>query len=188
MVAEVEVAKNGSQRLVSITCDAPRGPRAVTPAAARAEVEKLVPHPHVGIAPPGGTTLVNIQTVLWVTTPPDQDLGAVTLLGQRVDLRVHVQSVAWSFGDGETTTSATPGRPYDTAAPCHTALCPQYQGHLYRRTGHMTIGAQVSWSGEFRVGTGAWQPIAGTVTGPRQSTTITVREARGILVPNDTGR
>lgn len=189
MVAEVAQNADGSQQLISISCDVPVGTRqAVTGAAVRAEAQKRVPHPHIGVAPPGGVTLVNIQTVLWVDTSTDRDLGTVTLLGQRVGLRVHVRSVAWRFGDGDQATSAAPGRPYDRADPCRQSLCPSYWGHVYRRTGAVTITAQVTWTGEFRVGAGPWQPIGGTVTGPPQSTSVTVREARGVLVPNDTGR
>ncbi|HEV7192710.1 MAG TPA: hypothetical protein VGN35_05825 [Jatrophihabitantaceae bacterium] len=188
-LAEVEIGRDGSQRLVSITCDAPVGARGgITPAAIRAEAQKRVPHPRVGVAPPGGTTLVNIQTLLWVDTPADLDLGTVVLLGQPVGLRVHVHHVAWTFGDGHSGVTTTPGRRYDPADPCRTAGCPGYDGHVYATTGRVSISAQVTWIGEYRVGTGAWQPIAGTVTGIGQSVTIAVREARGVLVPNDTGR
>ena len=75
----------------------------VTPLLARQEIEKLVPRPGIGVAPPGGKTLVNVQTVLWANTPADRGLGTVTLLGTyRVALRVQVQQVAWAFGDGDT--------------------------------------------------------------------------------------
>ena len=189
MVAQVVQEANGSQRLISIVCDAPvGGAAAVTAAAVRAQAQRLVPHPAIGVAPPGGVSLVNIQTVLWVDTGADRDLGAVTLLGQRVSLRVHVQRVEWQFGDGQRTSSNTRGRPYDPADPCRRAVCPNYGGHVYTATGPKTISAQVIWTGEFRVGSGGWQSIQGTVTGPRQSTTVTIREARGVLVPNDTGR
>lgn len=189
MVAQVAQSADGSQRLMSIVCDAPVGNRpAVTAAAVRAEAQKLVPHPHIGVAPPGGVSLVNIQTLLWVDTAADRDLGTVTLLGQRVGLRVHVHGVAWNFGDGIRTTAATPGRRYDPKDPCRQALCSAYWGHVYRTTGSVKITAQVTWTGEFRVGAGAWQQISGMVTGPSQTATVTIRQARGVLVPNDTGR
>lgn len=189
MVAQVVRHADGSQQLLSITCDAPIADRrAITATAVREQVQRLVPRPRVGIAPPGGATLVNLQTVLWVDTAADRDLGTVTLLGRRVDLRVHVRTVEWTFGDGERSTTANPGRQYDPTDPCHRALCPTYGGHVYRSAGTMTITAQVTWSGEFRVGAGAWQPISGGVTGPPQTAIVTVRQARGVLVPNDTGR
>ncbi len=141
-----------------------------------------MPHPAVGIAPPGGVSLVNIQTLLWVETPADQDLGIVTLLGQRVGLRVHVERVRWDFGDGTSDVTTMPGKKYDAADPCTTPRCPDYYGHVYSATGTMRVSAQVVWTGEFSVGGGPWQSIAGTVTGPRLATALKLEQARDVLV------
>jgi hypothetical protein len=185
MLAEVQTRADGSQSLLQINCDVPTGAGpGVTGSAVRAQVQRLVPHPSIGEAPPGGVTLVNIQTLLWLGTAPDRDLGTVTIIGQRVGLRVHVVHVAWTFGDGASATTNSPGHRYEPADGCRQARCPQYWGHVYTATGRRTITAQITWSGEFRVGSGAWQRIPGTVTGPRQGAAITVRQARGVLVPN----
>jgi hypothetical protein len=169
---------------IDVNCDVKPATPQVTPVLVSQEVQKLVPRPQVGIAPPGGVSLVNIQTLLWVDTPADQSLGTITLLGQQVQLRVHVLRVNWTFGDGSSASAASPGRKYDAANPCTTPTCPDYWGHVYTNAAAMTVTAQVTWSGEFRVAAGAWQPIAGAVTGPIQSTTLTVRQARGMLVPD----
>ena len=124
----------------------------VTPLLARQEIEKLVPRPEIGVAPPGGKTLVNLQTVLWADTPADRALGTVTLLGTyRVALRVHVQEVAWAFGDGATEVADGPGLPYRKGEHCTTVTCPGHFGHVYATTGTMTITEQVR-SEERRVG------------------------------------
>jgi hypothetical protein len=156
----------------------------VTPELARAQAEKLLPHPRIGTAPAGGVTLVNIETVLWVDTPPDLTLGTVRLLGYRITLRAHVDRVDWDFGDHTTDTTAGPGRAYSPAHSCSTAQCPDYFGHTYRRTGQLTVGAQLSWSGQFRVDGGPWQDIPGTVTVAATGTALHVKEARGVLVDN----
>jgi hypothetical protein len=156
----------------------------VTGAMARQEAEKLLPHPAIGTAPAGHATLVNIETVLWVDTPPDRTLGTVTLLGHRVALRAQLQQANWTFGDGAEDTTDGPGKAYTNADPCRTAQCPGYFGHTYSRTGAVTIGAQLTWSGQFRVDDGAWQAIPGTVTAAATSSTIRVKEARGVLVDN----
>ena len=148
-------------------------------------IEKLVPKPSVGIAPPGGRTLVNEQTVLWADTPADRNLGTVTLLRIfRVGLRVHVDHVDWDFGDGHTDVTATPGAPYEKGEHCKEVTCPGHYGHIYATTGDMTVGAQVSWTGQYAVNGGAWQDIDGTVTGPQQTAQVGVIEARGVLVPD----
>ncbi len=151
---------------------------------ARAEAQKLLPHPAIGTAPTGHATLVNIETVLWVATDPDRTLGTVTLLGHRVTLRAHLQQVHWDFGDQETDTTRSPGKAYTRDDPCRTAQCPDYFGHTYLHTGAVTIAAQLVWSGQFQVDGSAWQDIQGTVSAPATDEPIRVREARGVLVPN----
>jgi hypothetical protein len=159
----------------------------VTPLLARQQIEKLVPRPGIGVAPPGGKTLVNLQTVLWADTPADRGLGTVTLLGTyRVALRVHVERVAWVFGDESTETTDGPGLPYRKGEHCATVTCPGHFGHVYASTGTMRISSQVTWSGQYSVNGGAWQDVAGTVDGPAASTQITVLEARGVLVADPT--
>src|SRR5437879_13902460 len=94
---------DGSYQLTGHNCFTPRRQR-VTANDAYEEVKRLVPHPAIGIAPPGGKTLVNIETLFWVSTAATRSLGTVTLLGHRVGLEATVQHVAWDFGDGTTTT------------------------------------------------------------------------------------
>jgi hypothetical protein len=156
----------------------------VTPELARAQAEKLLPHPRIGTAPAGGVTLVNIETVLWVDTPPDLTLGTVRLLGYRVTLRAHVDRVDWDFGDHTTAVTTAPEQAYSPEHPCTTAQCPDYFGHTYRHTGQLTVGAQLSWSGQFQVDGGPWQDIPGTVTAAATGTALHVKEARGVLVDN----
>jgi hypothetical protein len=166
-----------------VTCASRTGQPRVTPLLARQAIERLVPRPGIGVAPPGGKTLVNLQTVLWADTPADRSLGTVTLLGTyRVALRVHAQQVAWAFGDGDTEVADGPGLPYRKGEHCTTVTCPGHFGHIYATTGTMTITEQVTWSGQYSINGGAWEDVAGTVDGPAATTQVTVLEARGVLV------
>jgi hypothetical protein len=149
---------------------------------ARDQVQRLVPRPGIGVAPPGGVTLVNIQTIFWVDTSAQRWLGSVLLVGRHVDLQASLDSVAWDFGDGHDDVSTGPGTPYSTARPCGTPQCPGYYGHTYRTTGAMTVRATVTWSGRYRVDGGAWQAIAGTVRGAPATLQLTVKQSRGVLV------
>jgi hypothetical protein len=148
----------------------------------RQQIQKRVPHPGIGVAPPGGITLVHIQTLLWLNTPPSQPLGTATLLGHHLTLRVHVHHVDWDFGDGSSDTTPGPQRRYDPTDPCHTPTCPRYWGHTYTHTGTTTLHAHTTWTGQYRIDGGGWLTIPGTVTGPDTTTTLTIRQARGILV------
>jgi len=145
-----------------------------------------VPHPGIGVGPPDGITLVNIQTLLWLTTPATRSLGNVQLLGQSVELHVTIDSVAWDFGDGHTAQTNDPGKTYSTDDPCRTALCPDYFGHVYTDTGTRIVTATITWTGRYRIAGGTWQSIPGTVTGPPATLTLTVKQGRTILVPNPT--
>jgi hypothetical protein len=188
---------DGARDLVVVTTD-PKGRQSLTPRCwvvpanarprvtaelVRARAEKLLPHPRLGTAP-HAVTLVNIETVLWVDTAPDITLGTVKLLGYRVSIRAHLQYVHWQFGDDTTDARLTPDTPYSSDHPCTTPQCPDYYGHTYTRTGHLTIAADLHWSGQFRVDDGPWQHSPGEVTAPATGTPIHVREARGVLVPN----
>jgi hypothetical protein len=148
----------------------------------RQQIQKRVPHPTIGVAPPGGITLVHIQTLLWLDTPPSQPLGTTTLLGHHLTLRVHIHHVDWDFGDHTTDTTPGPQRRYDPTDPCHTPTCPHYWGHTYTHTGTTTLHAHPTWTGQYHLDGGPWHTIPGTVTGPDTTTTLTIRQARGILV------
>jgi hypothetical protein len=187
-VARLEL-RGGVWTVTGVDCAvAPAGaaPAQVTAAMARAQAQRLVPHPAIGTAPPGGTSLVNIQTITWLATPADRTLPTVRLLGRQVQLRVHLARVAWDFGDQQQATSTGPGRAYTRTDPCTTQQCPGYFGHTYTRTGTVTITARVTWTGRYRVDAGPWQAIPGTVTAPAAAATLTLRQARAILVPPPT--
>lgn len=177
------VWSDGRWLYLGANCNARTNRPQLTPLLVRQQVEKLVPHPGIGVAPPGGRTLVNLQTVLWADTPRDRSLGTVRLLGiYRVSLRVHVRQVVWDFGDGTSASTGTPGRPYRVGEHCATVSCPGHFGHVYGTTGSMTITSRVSWTGQYSVNGGRWQTIVGAVTGPPAAARVTVVQARGVLV------
>jgi hypothetical protein len=60
----------------------------------------------------------------------------------------------------------------------------RYFGHTYVRTGRFSVAARLVWTGQFRVGTGAWQDIPGAVESQAASLSVWIREARGVLIPN----
>jgi hypothetical protein len=184
--AEEQQRPDGSWFVININCSVITNPHQVTGTMARQQAQRLVPHPSIGTAPPNGHTLVNIDTILWINTPTDQNLGTVTLLGQPVALRVHIDHITWTFGDHHGATTSNPEPPYNTAQPCTTAHCTHYWGHVYTDPGTHTITATTTWTGHYRVANGPWQTITGTVTGPPATTTITADQARSILVPNPT--
>jgi hypothetical protein len=157
---------------------------AVDLTALRDQALRLLPTVRIGSAWTT-TALVNAETVLWAATTTDRRLPAVTVLGQRIQLRIHFDHADWDFGDGNTDTTTDPGKPYDpTGDPCRTAQCPDYYGHTYTRTGTMTITLDVTWHAQYSLDGTTWTDIAAPITGPVSSHVLALKEARGILVPN----
>jgi hypothetical protein len=180
--------RDGTWQLTATNCAARNRQPQLTALMLTQQIRKLVPHPAIGIAPPGGASLINIQTLLWAQTPPSQDLGTVTLLGHHISLRATVHHIDWDFGDGTHTTTTSPQPPYNPAAPCTSRQCPHYWGHTYTTTGPIHISATITWTGHYRVDRSTWQTINDTVTGPTTTAALTIRQARGILVPTDNER
>ena len=151
----------------------------------RAEVVKLVPAVAIRAAP-NGQALVGLESLFWVDTTPTRQLGPITLLAHQVTITITVKTVNWNFGDDTTDTSTGPGRPFTPADHCGENQCPDWFGHTYTETGPVTTTADVTWNATYTVDGGPPQPIIGTVTGPRTTMNITVKQARAVLVPTPT--
>ncbi len=187
--ATIRVVKqaDGSWSLGGSVCQQPARPQ-VTAALVRQEVARLVPRAAIGIAPQKAT-LVNIQTIMWVGTAEQRALAPLAILGRRVVVTLRFDHVDWAFGDGQSDSPTAPGHAYDGVhAPCKTVDCPGYYGHTYVGTGAMAVTAQASWVASFTVDGGPALTIPGTVTGPVAAAALQVKQARGVLVPNPTGR
>ncbi|MCR1784138.1 PKD domain-containing protein [Nocardioides carbamazepini] len=125
----------------------------------RAFAELKLPAGTLTIQPPDGLTLVNFKTNFYTTstTPISTSL---TLLGQQVTLEATPASFAWNFGDGKSTSTTEPGAPYPDLTITHS----------YLRKGDYLPSLSTTYTGRYRIATGPWQTIPGTVTidGPGQ--------------------
>ncbi|MCR1781544.1 hypothetical protein KVF89_03275 [Nocardioides carbamazepini] len=125
----------------------------------RAFAELKLPAGALAIQPPDGLTLVNFKTNFYTTstTPISTSL---TLLGQQVTLEATPASFAWNFGDGQSTSTTEPGAPYPDLTITHS----------YLRKGDYLPSLSTTYTGRYRIATGPWQTIPGTVTidGPGQ--------------------
>lgn len=170
--------------LQSVWCPAAATP-GPDPAALRDQVLRLLPDVSIGTAPQG-SSLVNIQTILWAATAARRSLGIVRIVGQTVRLRLDFDHAAWQFGDGQTQTTTSPGARYDAARhACRTALCPGYFGHTYTQPAPDTISLTVFWHATFSLDGSTWTAVdPAPLAGPSAASPITIREARAVLVPN----
>jgi hypothetical protein len=173
---------DGTWTLTGLTCaNHPATPQ-ITPLLIAQQARRLVPHPSIGIAPPGGATLVNIQTLLWLNTPATQQLTPITLLGHHITITITITEIHWTFGDGHTDTTTNPEPAYNPADHCHTITCPGYWGHTYTTPGPTTITATTTWTGTYTDNGHNNTDIPGTVTAPPSHTTLTIRQAHTELV------
>lgn len=179
------VVKPG-QDVGGVQCDRSERKAIVTAAVVWEQVRRLLPKAAIGLAP-RTTTLVNLQTIMWVDAQPQQDLPTVTIFGEPVSIHIGLTKVSWDFGDGDTDAPASPGKPYDNVHdPCAKKTCSDYYGHAYVRTGSMTITATASYHATFQVAGGPVVDIPGDIDGPTAAANIVVHEARAVLVPDPT--
>jgi hypothetical protein len=151
--------------------DAPR-PQ-VTPALVLREIERIGLPTLQAMTQPEGKTLVNFDTIFYTEAEPFT--ATVTLLGRQVEIVAEPTSYAWHHGDGTTTTTSTPGSPYPA------------KEITYRYSDAETTvrpRVDVTYSARFRVGGGAWQDIAETVTIAGPEGNLRVSEASGSLSGN----
>lgn len=96
--------------------------------------------------------MVNFATNFFTVQAPFT--RAVTLLGRRVELRIAPTAFTWHFGDGQSRTTATPGARY-----------PDLQvTHDYREARTYSPRVDTTYTAQWRVGGGGWQPVPGNVT------------------------
>ncbi|HSX67266.1 hypothetical protein [Nocardioides sp.] len=134
-----------------------------------------LPEPQLSIQPPKGKTLVGLETIF--STRAEPFTRTLTLLGRRITLRIEPSSFLWHHGDGTSQTTDWSGKAWDRDEP----EIDGYLTHVYEHTGTVRPSVEVTWSAEFRVGGGAWQPVNGTVTRAGAPVPLQVLEGQPVL-------
>ncbi|RYC05853.1 PKD domain-containing protein [Nocardioides zhouii] len=105
------------------------------------------------VQPPGGRTLVNLDTNFY-TTNTDLTNIAVTLVRSDVVISARPIAYRWHFGDGTTVTTTSPGAPYPDLDV----------SHVYERTDQVTVSVDTQYGdASFTVGGGAPEQIPSTI-------------------------
>lgn len=126
----------------------------LTPGMIRQAFRRIpVPTPALHIQPVKGKTLVNFRTNFYATGG-ETFTRTITLLGQRVSLRIHVDHYDFHFGDGHDLVSADPGAAYPRLTDTHE----------YLRKGTVHPYLATTWAADYRLGSGPWHTVGGTVT------------------------
>lgn len=121
---------------------------------------------------PRNSTLVNLETYFWCGDADartceviGQGERTVTLLGQPVRIRPRIIAYDWAFGDGAGQ-QITAGRATHTYAHATTA----------------DVSVTLTWTADYAVGPGAFQPIGDTTTTTSPVRALPVREAEAVIV------
>lgn len=123
------------------------------------------------VQPPNGKTLVNLETNFY-TTDDKAVVNDVSIANQQVTIEAFPTTYAFNFGDGTSTSTASPGKPYPALDVSHT----------YARTGVVSVSLDTTYSGRYRIGGGDWVNIPETLTVPGATQDLEVVEAAPQLV------
>ncbi len=124
--------------------------------------------------PATGPILIRKPTIVFAE-PEDQEFRTVLFGEYGIDVVVTPESYAWDFGDGETTVTADPGRPYPAFDVTHT----------YLDLGLRTITLTTTWSGRYRLDADPsrrWRDVEGNAHTVDEGVEFEVIELRGRLV------
>lgn len=174
-------APTGRWVRVGSVCRSPQQVQATVPGVTRGLVQRAFrqlhfAHPMAHVQPEGNVTLVNLPTFYQVRWPASGfepgEVARVELLSRTVRLRPRVVSYTYRFGDG---TSLGPtgdaGGPYPTGRVRHS----------YERTGEVPVSIEATYTGDYQLDGGAWEPIDVTVAVIGEPVTVHVRQARARL-------
>ena len=133
--------------------------------------------PRISSQPAGNTTLVNLRTfykVGWTANgfqPGEVDRSV--LRGIPVQIRPKLIGFTYVFGDGSSLgPTISTGGVYPDGDITHT----------YRGKGKFPVRVDTTFGAEFSLDGSTWDEIPSTVTVAGPSTTVTVREAKSVLV------
>lgn len=129
------------------------------------------PESRLVVEPPNGKTLVNLETNFY-TTDDAVVVNDVSIANQQVTIEAFPTTYTFNFGDGTSTSTASPGTPYPGLDVAHT----------YARTGDVSVSLDTTYSGRYRIGGGGWVNIPETLTVPGAAQNLEVVEALPQLV------
>lgn len=135
------------------------------------------PAVEVVVQPPGGQTLVNLDTIF--SAEAETFTRPVWLLGRRVLLRVTPSRFTWVHGDGSRQVTLKPGLEYRPGVSMD-----RYVSHRYLdagRTVHPRV--DVGYTARYSLNGGSsWRNVTGVVTIAGPASDLEVVEARPVLV------
>jgi len=138
------------------------------PAVTLADIARFVPRLPGISAEPQGWTIAGLSTNFIASASVHDVAGR--LLGLSATVRFSPVSYAWSFGDGHTLTTSSPGNSWGALG--RAPFTPTPTSNIFSRPGTYLVAVTARYAPSYRIGTGPWVTIAGVVT---KSASLTVR-------------
>ncbi len=120
-------------------------------------------------------TLVNLRTTFY--TDASAFDRSFVLLGFHVDVHITPQTYIWHWGDGSTTTTDHPGRPYPAKDVTHTYL------HATDAGVTLPLRVDVGYHAQFRIDGGDWMSVNDQLVIAGTTRNIPIKQASAVLVP-----
>lgn len=113
----------------------------------------------------------------------DQQLVPGTLFGRPATVRFTPIAYRWSYGDGTSAIRNTPGGTWATLGLRD--FDPTPTSHVYAEQGEYVIRLTIDFRAEYRFGSSAFVPVAGSLNLPANELRVTVTGAKTVLVDQD---
>jgi hypothetical protein len=155
----------------------------VTAPVTLSDIASFRPVPGTDHMQPNGWTIIGLSTNFYAVAAVQVQDG--TLLGRAASVRFTPRSYHWAYGDGLAATRAIPGGTW--RAQGIREFDPTPTSHVFTKRGSYTITLVIDFGAEYRYDGGVWTPIAGVIPLPANPLSITVGDAKTVLVAHDCG-
>jgi hypothetical protein len=131
-------------------------PAPIDPASVAAELRDHLPIPDMTVSVNPTTGLVALPSWFWIAGYDGAPINSSdTLGGITVEVQIVPQRYAWSFGDGATLETSSPGKPY----PAQSDVQHSYEQSSFGAGGAFAVTVEISFSAQYRVNGGTWQSL-----------------------------
>jgi hypothetical protein len=145
-----------------------------TPAVTLSDLAAFVPRTPGIHSEPAGWALIGLPAN-FIAIEPTHDVSG-SLLGSAATVRFTPLSFAWSYGDGQSRTTTSAGASW--ASLGQATFSPTPTSHVFTRAGTFDVRVSVLLRASYRVGSGSWVAVSGTLT---RTTSISLLVAQGSI-------
>jgi len=177
----------GAARCIeSWTCAAPGEPAAPPQPAGRgpitwADLAAFRPSAATLRMEPNGWMVLGLPTNYYLSAGVNVQSG--TLLGAPASVRFTPAGYRWSYGDGASSTTGTPGSSWAAAG------LPEFSttatSHVYDEAGTYQPSAEVNWAAEYTLDGVTWVPVEGSLPLPAPPLSGVTTDPSTVLVARD---